>query len=88
MSTPLTAQQFNQRVKDQLGLQESGVRTRDPERFRYIDAGTFACPDAVIAECLHRDTIPVESAVLGAPVAELCAACDQQLSVPWPEDAP
>ncbi|WP_283991255.1 hypothetical protein [Streptomyces sp. 549] len=69
----------------QLGLLEA-VRTRDPERFRYTDVGTFARPDQVIVECLHRDTTPVESAVLGTPVAELCVTCDQQLPVPWPED--
>lgn len=71
----------------QIGLVEV-VRTRDPERFRYIDAGTFACPDQVIVECLHSDTVPVESAVLGAPVAALCVTCDKQLPVPWPEGAP
>lgn len=64
------------------------VRTREPEKFRYIEVGTFAYPDAVIVECLHRDTIPVDSTVLGAPVAELCLTCDEQLPVPWPEDAP
>ena len=64
------------------------VRTREPEKFLYIDAGTFASPDAVIVQCLHRDTVPVESAVLGAPVAELCLTCDEQLSMPWPEGAP
>jgi hypothetical protein len=88
MSTPFTAQEFNRWMKDSLGMQEEGVRTRDSERFRYIDVGTFACPDAVIVECLHRDTIPVESAVLGAPVAELCATCDKQLPLPWPEGTP
>lgn len=64
------------------------VRTRHPERFRYLDVGTFVCPDQVIVECLHIDTTPVESAVLGAPVAELCLTCDQQLPVPWPEETP
>lgn len=64
------------------------VRTREPEKFQYIEAGTFASPDAVIAICLHRDTIPVDSTVLGAPVAELCLICDEQLPVPWPESAP
>lgn len=63
------------------------VRTREPEKFRYIDVGTWACPDQVIVQCLHAETIPVESAVLGAPVAELCAICGEQLPVPWPEDA-
>jgi hypothetical protein len=64
------------------------VRTREPEKFQYIDVGTVVCPDAMIAVCLHRDTIPVESAVLGAPVAELCLTCDEQLPLPWPEDTP
>lgn len=64
------------------------VRTRYPERFQYIDCGTFACPDEVIVVCLHADTVPVDSAVLGAPVAELCTVCDKQLPVPWPEDTP
>jgi hypothetical protein len=58
------------------------VRTREPEKFQYIEAGTFASPDAVIAICLHRDTIPVDS------TAELCLICDEQLPVPWPESAP
>jgi hypothetical protein len=64
------------------------VRTREPEKFRYLDVGTLACPDAVLAVCLHSDTTPVESAVLGAPVAELCQTCDEQLPLPWPEDIP
>mgnify|MGYP000951571060 FL=1 len=63
------------------------VRAREPEKFRYIDVGTFACPDQVIVECLHSNRIPVESAVLGAPVAELCGTCGEQLPVPWPEES-
>jgi hypothetical protein len=64
----------------------SVIRTREPEKFRYIGVGTFACPDAVIVECLHRDTTPVVSVVLNAPVAELCLTCDEQLPVAWPEE--
>lgn len=64
------------------------VRTREPEKFQYIEAGTVACPDDVIAVCRHRDTIPVDSAILGAPVAEICLTCDEQLPVPWPEEMP
>jgi hypothetical protein len=64
------------------------IRVREPEKFQYIEVGTFACPDAVIAVCLHRDTVPVDSAVLGRPIAELCLTCDEQLPLPWPEGTP
>lgn len=84
MPSAFTAAQFNQYVGEHLTV----VRTQDPERFQYIDVGTFACPDDVIAVCLHRDTIPVDSAVLGAPVAEICLTCDEQLPAPWPEETP
>lgn len=84
MPSAFTAAQLN----GWLGDQPVVVRTRDPEKFRYTEVGTLACPDAVIVECLHRDTLPVESVVLGAPVAEICLTCDEQLSVPWPEDMP
>ena len=84
MPSAFTAAQFNQ----YMGEQSIVVRTREPEKFQYIEAGTFACPDDVIAICRHRDTIPVDSAVLGAPVAEICLTCDEQLPVPWPEVAP
>lgn len=86
MASPMSAAEFKRYVQDQTG--PVVVRTREPEKFEYIEAGTFACPDLVIPVCLHADTIPVDSSVLGAPVAELCLTCDEQLPLPWPEDIP
>jgi hypothetical protein len=84
MSSAFTAAQFNQHVGDRPII----VRTREPEEFQYIDVGTWACPNAVILSCLHRDVIPVDSVVLGEPVAEICLTCNEQLPVPWPEESP
>lgn len=86
MPSPMSAAEFRQFTKDQSA--PITARTREPEKFEYIDVGTFGYPDDVIAICLHRDTVPVESTVLGAPVAELCLTCDEQLPVPWPEGTP